>query len=354
MNQQTAVATPRTLKTMLAEDGYKRRLHDVLGARAPQFAAALVQVVANSWHLQKCTPESVIGAAITAAALDLSLDPNLGEAHLVPYGQNCQFQLGYKGLTQLGLRSGQFKRLGWAVVYPGQLKKWNELTGELDIDFSVVPADGAEPCGYAAYFMLVNGFERGSYWTAEEVDQHALRFSQAYKKDKKDSPWFTDFDTMALKTVLKELLNHWAPKSVQMQTAIIRDHQVFIGTDEAGYTDNVRDPVRPIFGGDPEGEGTDLGPQKASTAPINEPTPQETVEEAKAKKYIPSIRLLLARDKISEVDLLNYLRGARQIEESLNTLEEVALMQPGKIADIDKGWKEIRDHILKAKEAKAA
>jgi len=221
-NPNQALSKRKELKDLL-EGSYKTRIESILRERAPQFAAALVQVVNRSWNLQKCTPESVIGAAITAAALDLSFDPNLGECHLVPYGEACTFQLGYKGLVQLAQRSSQYRRIGWAVVYKGELQKWNPLTGELEIDQAKREAD-APVIGYAAYFQLLNGFERGEYWSKDAVVQHASRFSKAFKKE--SSPWQTDFDRMALKTVLKALLLPWGPKSVQMQTGLIQDSTV--------------------------------------------------------------------------------------------------------------------------------
>ena len=157
----TGLAVRTDIKSLLAQDKYKGRIAELLKDRAPQFGAALVQVVGRSYNLQKCQPDSVIGAAITAACLDLSLDPNLGEAHLVPYGDKCQFQLGYKGLTQLSLRSGQYKRMGWKVVHQGELQKWDELTGDLILDHTKKESD--DVIGYAAYFALINGFERASY-----------------------------------------------------------------------------------------------------------------------------------------------------------------------------------------------
>jgi recombination protein RecT len=217
----TAITKTNDLKGLL-DTRYKGRIAEILRDRAPQFAAALVQVVNRSWALQKCKPESVIGAAITAAALDLSFDPNLGEAHLVPYGEQCTFQLGYRGLIQLAQRSAQYKQIGWMVIYDGQLISWNPLSGELVIDVTAKKSDTI--LGYAAYFKLLNGFERSEYWTKDEVTTHAGKFSQAFRKDKKDSPWFTAFDRMALKTVMLSLIRPFGPKSIQMQSALSVDN----------------------------------------------------------------------------------------------------------------------------------
>lgn len=223
------MATNLPLKLYVEQKPIKDRLQSILGQRAPQFAAAIVQVVNRSSALQNCSPESIVGAAITAAVLDLSIDPNLGEAYIIPYGPQASFQLGYIGLTQLALRSGQYKRLGWQVVYEGQLKFYEELTGELELHNDLKTSD--KVIGYAAKFVLVNGFERGEYWPVEKVKAHAERFSQAFKRGKQDSPWVTDFNRMATKTCLKHLLRVWGPKSIVMQKALATDEQVFRDLD---------------------------------------------------------------------------------------------------------------------------
>jgi recombinational DNA repair protein RecT len=115
------------------------------------------------------------------------------------------------------------------------------LTGELDLDFGVT---GEQIIGYAAYFMLINGFERAEYWTKEEIIEHAGQYSQAYRAKKQDSPWFSNFDAMALKTVLKSLISHWAPKSIQMQKAILADQGV-IETPDGSI--NYPESVEPVI-----------------------------------------------------------------------------------------------------------
>lgn len=214
----------QSLKALVEKPEWKNRLKEVIGQRAPQFAAAMVQLVNRSYQLQKCTPDSVMGACLTAAALDLSIDPNLGEAHIVPYGDKAQFQIGYIGLGQLAMRSGQYKRLGWKIVYEGELVSWDELSGDLVIDQSKKSSDLV--IGYAAKFALLNGFERSSFWTVDQAKKHATRYSASYKFKPKESLWTTDFDKMALKTALKDLLKHWGPKSIQMQKAIIEDQGI--------------------------------------------------------------------------------------------------------------------------------
>lgn len=295
-NQQ--VATRNDLKQLL--DGrYKGRLQAILNERAPQFAAALVQVVNRSYQLQKCKPETVIGAAITAAALDLSFDPNLGEAHLVPYGEVCTFQIGYRGLTALAQRTGQYKRMGWMVVYEGQLKSWNPLTGELVIDQAA--KTGPRVIGYAAYFQLLSGFERGEYWTEEEILEHAARFSQAYKKDKKDSPWFTSKEKMALKTVWMALIRPWGPKTPTLAKAMAMDGTTRKGPD--GEPENVFDIDSTV---------TDPGKETEPTTSTQESAPSvesKTQKETSTKEPTQQTHTPPATGRTPQFDLMTMVDG---------------------------------------------
>lgn len=316
------------LKDVLAREDIKTRLKEILGNRAPQFAAALVQIQSRSWQLQKCNPMSILGSAITAAALDLSVDPQLGEAHLVPYKDTCTFQLGYIGLGQLAIRSGQYKRLGWVVVHEGELQHYDELSGELEIDSAKRTSD--EVIGYAAKFTLVTGYERGEYWTKERCEKHAERYSQAYRaglrdKDKRDSPWWTDFDRMALKTVLKSLLRTWGPKSIQMRQAVIADEAAIdVGGEVQGYPDNqgVNEPVKPEFDGPP---------MKQAAAEV-------TTKKETSPHSVEAILKIATAKKIEEAELLDYLYSINAIEGNERTLatlpESVIKMLGEQISDI--------------------
>ena len=158
-----------------------------------------------------------------------------------------QFQLGYKGLIELCQRSGQFKSIINEPVYEGQLIKKNKFTGEYVFDEDAKTSDTV--IDYMAYFKLINGFEKTSYMTKEEILKHATRFSQSYRS--KSGIWNDDFDSMAKKTVLKLLINKYAPKSIEMQQATIFDQAVVKGdlTNEEDidnadieYPDNTNSP----------------------------------------------------------------------------------------------------------------
>ena len=162
---------------------------------------------------------SVMNAAVIAATLDLPINPTLGMAAIVPYGNQAQFQIMTKGLTELSLRSGQFISLINEVVYDGQLVSKNKFTGEYVFNEDLKKSD--KVIGYMAYYKLTNGFEKTMYMTVEEIQAHALKFSQTYKRNQ--GVWRDNFDAMGLKTVLKLLLSKYAPKSIEMQRAIAFD-----------------------------------------------------------------------------------------------------------------------------------
>lgn len=224
-------------------------LTQVLGEKKNAFVNNVTALVANNKALQECEPLSIMYAATKATALDLPLDQNLGFAYVIPYKNNkegkteAQFQMGYRGLVQLAMRSGQFKTINVRDVREGEIIGEDFLSGELQ--FKKLPDDEREKAkvvGYVAYFRLINGFEKMSYWTVQELKNHGLRYSQTYasKNDwvRKNSKWETDFDAMAKKTVLKLLLSKYAPLSVDMQYAIKYDQAIIGENDSVKYVDN--------------------------------------------------------------------------------------------------------------------
>lgn len=206
-----------TIKQLMNSQNVKKRFEEVLGNRAPQFMASVINLVNSDTNLQKVDQMSVIASAMVAASLDLPVDKNLGYAWIIPYSNRAQFQLGYKGYIQLALRTGQYKHINVIEVYEGELQKWNRLTEEFEIDFDQRKSDAV--VGYAAYFELTNGFKKTVYWTKEEVEKHRKRFS------KSDFGWKNDWDAMAKKTVLKNMLAKWGILSIEMQKAIVDDDE---------------------------------------------------------------------------------------------------------------------------------
>lgn len=227
-------------------------LTSVLAERKGEFINNLTAVVANDAKLQACEPVTLMYAALKATALRLPLDPNLGQAYIIPYKNNrerkteAQFQIGWKGFIQLAIRSGQFQAINTTDIRDGELQGYNLMTGEVNVQ-AVADRENKPVVGYLAYFKLTNGFAKSLYMTAEEIEQHATRYSQSYRGKFKDSSlWATDKDAMAKKTVLKLLLNRYAPLSVDMQNAVQADQSVLRGDGKLNYVDNSRDQLTEV------------------------------------------------------------------------------------------------------------
>jgi recombination protein RecT len=253
---QNGVSSPITAKSLFDRDDVKKKFQELLGKRSSSFMTSVLQIVASNDLLKKADPTSIYQSAAVAATLDMPLNNSLGFAYIVPYNQSykdekgqwqkkqvAQFQIGYKGFIQLAQRSGQFLTLGATHITDKDTIKGDRLLGN---SFELSKEAGAI-VGYAAYFKLLNGFEKVLYMTVDELKQHGLKYSQTYKNPdtKKSSKWETDFDAMATKTVIKLLLSKYAPLSVEMQNAVIVDQSVVNNADtlDVTYLDNEDHPV---------------------------------------------------------------------------------------------------------------
>lgn len=225
------------LPAMLNSETIKNRFNEVLGKNAAGFMSALLNIYQNNNMLQNCEPRSILGAAGLAATLNLSITPSLGQAYIVPFKGKATFQPGVRGLIQLAHRTGQYARLHAGKVCEGELRGFNPITGEPERGEKI----SDEVVGYVAYMRLVNGFEKTLFMTKAEIEAHAEKYSQSYgydkKNGKKNSPWSTNFDEMAKKTVLKKLLRSWGVLSSDMATAIQADQSV-VDKNTFTYIDN--------------------------------------------------------------------------------------------------------------------
>lgn len=215
-----------------AESPYNARLQQLLGQRAPQFCASLISLVNSSSQFDKVRPQSIISAGVVAATLDLPVDRNLGFAWIIPYGELAQFQIGYKGFVQLALRSGRYAGMNAVTVNAEALGGYDEI-GDPLIKWDQLD-ETKEAVGYAFAWRLTSGFTKIVYWPKHKVEAHAQRYSQAYKKGKKDSPWVTHFDQMALKTLIQMSLKKWGIMSVEdraLQVAFTRDQSAAIDVE---------------------------------------------------------------------------------------------------------------------------
>lgn len=205
------------LDAMFKQDSVQARFQRMLGKKAPGFISSVLTVVSQSKLLQNVDMRTVLSAASIAASLDLPILPSLGRAWIVPYKGVAQFQIGYLGYVELAQRSGLYKSINVNTVYEGEVVKWNKFTEELTYG----EQEGDAAIGYCASFELLNGFRKVVYWTKDAVIKHAKRFSKSYNSS--SSPWQSDFDAMAMKTVLAYTLRHWGPMSIEMQKAMAED-----------------------------------------------------------------------------------------------------------------------------------
>jgi recombination protein RecT len=225
------------IKIYLSNESVKKRFEDILQKRAGAFINSIINLVRNKKELQGCTPESVIGSAMIAATLNLPIDPSLGQAAIVPYkvkGKSiAQFQIMYKGVTQLCIRSGQYATIHCTEVYKDEIESWNPVTGEIEFTNPSTwkmrkEEKNKNVAGHYARLKLLSGFEKCDYMTTDEAIAHAKRYSKAYQYDiqfkKRTSAWSTDPIPMGNKTVLLRLLTKYGIMSIEMQEAFVADH----------------------------------------------------------------------------------------------------------------------------------
>ena len=231
-----------TVRSLLATDAVRTRFSQVLGSRAPQFMSSILTVMGTNKTLNEVEPHSVIRAAAIAASIDLPITPGLGQAHIVPYKESgvgvAQFQIGWKGLVQLAHRTKQYKTLNATPIYEGQIVRNDPFTGEMEFK---AEATSGKVIGYLFYFRLLSGFEKYTYMTVAECEKHGKRYSQTYKRGK--GKWVDDFQSMALKTVVKMGLSKWGVLSVDLSRAIEFDQAAVKddGTPEYIDAEKVKD-----------------------------------------------------------------------------------------------------------------
>lgn len=248
------------LKALLNTPTMQKKFEQVLDKKAPQFMSSLLNLYSGDPNIQAAEPMSIISSSMVAASLDLPIDKNLGYAWIVPFYDSkkghkaAQFQLGYKGYIQLALRTGQYKAINVIAVHEGELIKWNRLTEEIELDLE--GATSEKVIGYCGYFKLINGFEKTVYWTKDEIEAHRIKHNKMKDKNALNNVWKSDYDAMAMKTVIRNMLSKWGILSVEMQTAVTEDeretHDI---TNEAGDEQEIID-----YQPEPEEKKEEVGP----------------------------------------------------------------------------------------------
>jgi len=270
-------------------DGYKNLINSTLGdpKRAARFIAAVSSAVAVNPALQDCDAGTILSAALLGESLGLSPSPQLGQYYMVPFSDNknnrkvAQFQLGYKGYIQLAVRSGQYKKLNVLAIKEGELVKYNPLEEEIEVNLIEDEEDreNAETIGYYAMFEYVNGFKKAMYWSKKKMEAHALRYSKGYAAKKGYTFWEKDFDGMAYKTMLRQLISKWGIMSVDLQTAYEKDTAVIKESGDAEFVGDAPDEAtsqtetpEPTKVDAPQPETAQQPSQE--TPPANEPAQQ--------------------------------------------------------------------------------
>lgn len=276
-----------TFTTFLSGDAVKRKINTIIGGKDGQlFITAITSAVSANPALAECDNATILSAALLGASLKLSPSPQLGQYYLVPYNDKkrghkvAQFQLGYKGYIQLAIRSGQYKKLNVLPIKQGELVHFDPLNEEIEVNLidDEFARENAPTAGYYAMFEYTNGFKKGLYWSREKMMAHADKYSPAFSAEsyqkllageiperdmwKYSSFWYRNFDDMACKTMLRQLISRWGVMSIEMQQAFTADEHII---SEDGATEPVFVEDAPEPGGSIDATG-----QEVHTAPPSE------------------------------------------------------------------------------------
>lgn len=266
-NSLASRQTKTGLTAYLTQDAVKKQINSVVGGKnGTRFISSIISAVQTTPALQECTNPSILSAALLGEALNLSPSPQLGQFYMVPFDnkkkgcKEAQFQLGYKGYIQLAERSGYYKKLNVIAIKEGELIKYDPLNEEIEVDLidDDVVRENTPSMGYYAMFEYENGFRKIMYWSKKKMLAHAEKYSFAFSRNggakslelleqgkipekdmwKYSSFWFKDFDGMALKTMIRQLISKWGIMSIDLQTAVEKDAAVIREDGTAEYVEN--------------------------------------------------------------------------------------------------------------------
>lgn len=240
----------------LTQDAVKDQINKVVGGKdSDKFVASIVSAVNTNPTLSECTNTSILSGALLGHSLNLSPSPQLGQYYLVPFNNSkagtkeAQFQLGYKGYIQLAIRSGQYKKLNVLAIKEGELINFDPLNEEINVKLieDEEEREQAKTIGYYAMFEYTNGFRKAIYWSKARMEAHALKYSKGYQAKKGYTFWEKDFDGMAYKTMLRQLISKWGIMSIDMMSAIDADMAVIRedGTKDYVDTEDIVDVEQP-------------------------------------------------------------------------------------------------------------
>ena len=256
--QEIAKLNTMPFANFMSQSVIQNRIAKTIGSdRGQRFITAIVSAVNNNQDLAKCTNNSIYSGALLGESLNLSPSPQLGHYYLVPFNvkkqdingkdyweSQAQFQLGYKGYLQLAIRSGQYKKINVLAIKEGELISYNPLDEEIQVKLieDEETRENAKTIGYYAMFEYSNGFKKTLYWSRKKMQAHAEKYSQGYRSDLKKGTsytfWSKDFDGMAYKTMLRQLISKWGIMSIDLQNAIEKDMGIIQEDGNVDYPDN--------------------------------------------------------------------------------------------------------------------
>ena len=245
--------TRSSMATYMSQEAVRKQINSVVGGKnATRFVSSIVSAVQTTPALQECTNQSILSAALLGEALNLSPSPQLGQFYMIPFKNNkkgckeAQFQLGYKGYIQLATRSSQYKKLNVLSIKEGELIRFDPLNEEIEVNLiqDDEQREAAPTIGYYAMFEYTNGFRKAMYWSRAKMEAHAKKYSPGYKRDLEKGTswtfWAKDFDAMAYKTMLRQLISKWGIMSIDLQDAIDSDMAVIREDGSRDYVETVQ------------------------------------------------------------------------------------------------------------------
>ena len=248
----------------LTAGAVKEQINKVVGSKnGTRFISSIVSAVNNNTMLQECTNSSILSGALLGESLNLSPSPQLGQYYLVPFKDKnkgttlAQFVLGYKGYLQLAIRSGQYKKINVLSIKEGELVRYDPLNEEIEVNLieDEEEREKAPTVGYYAMFEYTNGFKKAMYWSKAKMEAHAIKYSAGYAADKRKGNqytfWSKDFDGMAYKTMLRQLISKWGIMSIDLVTAIDADMAVVNEDGSKSYVE-VEEEVNNYTENEPE------------------------------------------------------------------------------------------------------
>lgn len=316
----------KTFSNFLMGDAIKKKINETVGgANGQRFITSILSAVSTNSSLQECEHGSIISAAFLGEALKLSPSPQLGQYYMVPFKDNkrnckvAQFQIGYKGYIQLAIRSGYYKTINVLAIKEGELINYNPLTEELNVNLieDDEQREQTETIGYYAMFEYQNGFRKTMYWSKKKMLAHANKYSQAFNSEsykklqegkipqsdlwKYSSFWYKDFDGMAYKTMLRQLISKWGIMSIDMQTAMEKDMATIKENGDYEYIESVDSNVEDIkvIEQIPDGEES-----KNNNIEINNIEENNEVKE-KTKEEVENIEIDTPVENNNDFDFFN-------------------------------------------------